>query len=116
MLDRALTMAAGHAARGADRACDGGAWDGGITQESAASDQEGSTAYCRLIGVSKGRADKDTGRADTERADTGTPTVLGKPKRKFLDGNYDTYYNYRNPGASDDPRLEVGYTPIPFRH
>ncbi|KAJ1478975.1 Bicoid-interacting protein 3-domain-containing protein, partial [Baffinella frigidus] len=22
-------------------------------------------------------------------------------------GNYDTYYNYRNPGAADDPRLEV---------
>ena len=33
--------------------------------------------------------------------------MLGKPKRKFLDGNYDTYYNYRNPGAADDPRLEV---------
>ena len=22
-------------------------------------------------------------------------------------GNYDTYYNYRNPGAPDDPRLGV---------
>jgi len=32
---------------------------------------------------------------------------VGQPKRKFLDGNYDTYYNYRNPGAADDPRLEV---------
>ena len=28
-------------------------------------------------------------------------------KKKFLHGNYDTYYSYRNPGAQDDPRIRV---------
>ena len=28
-------------------------------------------------------------------------------KKKFLHGNYDTYYSYRNPGAQDDPRIKV---------
>lgn len=27
--------------------------------------------------------------------------------RKFMYGNYDTYYNYRNPGEAEDPRLKV---------
>lgn len=30
-----------------------------------------------------------------------------QPKKKFQYGNYTKYYGYRNPGASDDPRMEL---------
>ncbi|KAL2094930.1 hypothetical protein ACEWY4_009649 [Coilia grayii] len=41
---------------------------------------------------------------------TTTPNHRGpdqKPKKKFQYGNYTRYYGYRNPGLSEDPRMEV---------
>ena len=50
--------------------------------------------------------------ATTDAPDDGKRHVAegtngGNQKRKFIYGNYDTYYTYRNPGAGDDPRIKV---------
>jgi hypothetical protein len=42
----------------------------------------------------------------------GAGVVEGAGRKKiFLYGNYDTYYGYRNPGAQDDPRIQVCLSP-----
>ena len=42
----------------------------------------------------------------------GAGVVEGAWRKKiFLYGKYDTYYGYRNPGAQDDPRIQVCLSP-----